>query len=49
MFATQNSGLRKLAGIEAQKAQIPKVASLQGDLNCLSGKVVNGLGQTIRE
>ena len=25
------------------------MASLQSDLNCLSGKVVNGLGQTIRD
>jgi len=47
--ATQNSSLAKLAGIEAQKAQVSKVASLQNDLNCLSGKVVNGLGQTIRD
>ena len=47
--ATQNSSLAKLAGIEAQKGQVSKVASLQNDLNCLSGKVVNGLGQTIRD
>ena len=47
--ATQNSGLAKLAGIEAQKAQIPKVASLQSDLNCLGGKVVNGLEKTIKD
>ena len=47
--ATQNSGLAKIAGIEAQKAQVSKVKSLQDDLNCLSGKVVNGLGQTIRD
>ena len=46
--ATQNSSLASLAGIEAQKAQISKVASLQGDLNCLSGKIVAGLGETIR-
>ena len=47
--ATQNSSLAKLAGIEAQKAQIPKVASLQSDLNCLGGKVVNGLEKTIKD
>ena len=47
--ATQNTSLASIAGIEAQKAQIPKVASLQNDLNCLSGKIVNGLGQTIRD
>jgi len=47
--ATQNSGLAKLAGIEAQKSQIPKVASLQGSLDCLAGKVVNGLEKTIRD
>ena len=46
--ATQNSSLASLAGIEAQKAQISKVASLQGDLNCLPGKIVAGLGETIR-
>ena len=49
LATTQNSGLAKIAGIEAQKAQVSKVASLQSDLNCLSGKVVNGLGQTIRD
>ena len=37
-----------LAAVEAQKAQVPKLASLQGDLECLSGKVVDGLGKTIR-
>ena len=46
--ATQNAALASLAGVEAQKAQIPKVASLQGDLNCLPGKIVDGLGATIR-
>jgi len=46
--ATQNSSLASLAGIEAQKAQISKVSSLQGDLNCLPGKIVDGLGKTIR-
>ena len=37
-----------LAAVEAQKAQVPKLASLQGNLNCLPGKVVDGLGKTIR-
>jgi len=37
-----------LAAVEAQKAQVPKLASLQGDLDCLPGKVVDGLGKTIR-
>jgi len=37
-----------LAAVEAQKAQVPKLASLQGDLDCLPGKIVDGLGKTIR-
>ena len=45
---TQNSGLAKIAGIEAQKAQVPKVASFQNNLECLTGKVVSGLDKTIR-
>jgi len=46
--ATLNDGLAKTAGIEAQKAQIPKVSALQGSLDCLPGKIVDGLGATIR-
>ena len=46
--ATLNDGLAKTAGIEAQKAQIPKVSTLQGSLDCLPGKIVDGLGATIR-
>ncbi len=46
--ATLNSGLAKIAGIEAQKAQIPKVSALQGNIDCLPGKIVDGLGKTIR-
>ena len=42
--ATLNDGLAKTAGIEAQKAQIPKVSALQGALDCLPGKIVDGLG-----
>ena len=38
----------ELAAVEAQKAQISKVASLQGNLDCLPGKIVDGLGKTIR-
>ena len=45
---TQNSGLAKIAGIEAQKAQVSKVASFQGNLDCLPGKIVGGLDKTIR-
>ena len=37
-----------LAAVEAQKSQIAKVAALQGDLDCLPGKIVDGLGKTIR-
>ena len=37
-----------LAAVEAQKAQVPKLASLQGNLECLPGKIVDGLGKTIR-
>jgi len=37
-----------LAAVEAQKAQVPKLALLQGNLDCLSGKIVDGLGKTIR-
>jgi len=46
--ATQNSGMAKLAGIAAQKATIPGVSALQSNLDCLPGKIVNGLGGAIR-
>ena len=46
--ATGNSGLAKLAGIEAQKSQVSRVATLPDAVNCLPGKIVNGLGKTIR-
>ena len=48
LAATQNTGLASLAGVEAQKAQIPNVTSLQGELDCLPGKIVDGLAKTIR-
>ena len=37
-----------IAAVEAQKALIPQVAALQGNLECLPGKIVDGLGKTIR-
>ncbi len=37
-----------LAGIAAQKATIPAISALQGGLECLPGKIVNGLAGTIR-
>ena len=37
-----------IAAVEAQKAQVSKIASLQGSLNCLPGKIVSGLNKTIR-
>jgi len=37
-----------VAAVEAQKAMIPQVAALQGNLECLPGKIVDGLGKTIR-
>ena len=46
--ATQNSAAAKLAGIAAQKATIPGVSALQSNLDCLPGKIVNGLGGAIR-
>tara|TARA_R100001440_G_scaffold74008_1_gene99023 strand:+ start:2901 stop:5252 length:2352 start_codon:yes stop_codon:yes gene_type:complete len=48
LATTQNSGLAKLAGIDAQKAQVGKIASLQNNLDCLPGKIVSGLDKTIR-
>ena len=45
---TLNSGTAKLAGIAAQKAQVPKVAKFQNGLECLTGKIVSGLDKTIR-
>ena len=38
----------ELAAVNAQKSQISKVAALQGNLDCLPGKIVDGLGKTIR-
>ena len=37
-----------IAAVEAQKAQISKITALQGSLNCLPGKIVDGLNKTIR-
>ena len=48
LATTQNSGLAKLAGINAQKAQVGKIAALQDNLDCLPGKIVGGLDKTIR-
>ena len=46
--ATQNSGVAKLAGIAAQKSMVGPVSKLQDQMGCLGGKIVNGLGGTIR-
>ena len=47
--ATQNAGVARKAGIAAQKSMIPGVKSLEGVIDCLPGKIVSGLGKTIRD
>ena len=49
LAATQNAGVAKKAGIAAQKAMIPGVKNLEGAIDCLPGKIVSGLNQTIRD
>ena len=46
--ATQNTATAKLAGIAAQKSMISPIKKVQDQLDCLPGKIVNGLGGTIR-
>jgi hypothetical protein len=49
VFATtQNSAAAKLAGIAAQKSMVSPIKKIQDKLDCLPGKIVNGLGGTIR-
>ena len=45
---TQNDAMAKLAGIAAQKSMISPIKKIQDQLDCLPGKIVNGLGGTIR-
>ena len=40
--------MAKLAGIAAQKSMISPIKKIQDQLDCLPGKIVNGLGDTIR-
>ena len=49
LAATQNAGIAKRAGIAAQEAMIPGVKNLEGVIDCLPGKIVSGLGKTIRD
>ena len=49
LAATQNAGMARKAGIAAQKSMIPGVKSLEGVIDCLPGKIVSGLGKTIRD
>ena len=49
LAATQNAGVAKRAGIAAQKAMIPGVKSLENTIDCLPGKIVSGLGNTIQD
>ena len=46
--ASQNDAMAKLAGIAAQKSMISPIKKIQDQLDCLPGKIVNGLGDTIR-
>ena len=46
--ASQNDAMAKLAGIAAQKSMISPIKKVQDQLDCLPGKIVNGLGGTIR-
>ncbi len=46
--ASQNDAMAKLAGIAAQKSMISPIKKIQDQLDCLPGKIVNGLGGTIR-
>jgi len=48
LAATQNSAAAKLAGIAAQKSMVGPVSKLQDQMGCLGGKIVGGLGGTIR-
>ena len=48
LAATQNTATAKLAGIAAQKAMVGPVSQLQDQMGCLGGKIVGGLGGTIR-
>ena len=48
LLATQSPALAALAGVDAQKAQVPKLAELENGVECLTGKVASGLGKTIR-
>ena len=47
-LATQNSAAAKLAGIAAQKSMVGPVSKLQDQMGCIGGKIVGGLGGTIR-
>ena len=48
LLATQSPALAALAGVDAQKAMVPGLASLENGVECLTGKITSGLGKTIR-
>ena len=47
--ATLNPIAAGLAGIAAQKAMVGPVGALQEAITCVAGKIINGLGDTIKD
>lgn len=49
LASTQNPFLAHLAGVAAQEGMVPAVNGLQDGLICVAAKIVNGLGDTIKQ
>lgn len=48
LAATQNPFLAHLAGVAAQEGMVAPVGALQKAMTCVSAKIINGLGDTIK-
>jgi hypothetical protein len=49
LLATQNPAIAHAAGVAAQNVMVPPVKALQESIVCVSGSIISGLGNVVKE